>query len=86
MLAALADDPGLLAGSRRVDAAKVEDIKAEADDPELALLRWAAARGLALAALFGPCSLSDDERGELFERLLDDAQWTARHHLAPAMT
>ncbi|UTD25653.1 TetR/AcrR family transcriptional regulator [Bradyrhizobium sp. WD16] len=76
ILAALADDPGLLAGSRDIDARKVKTLKAEAADPQLALLRWSAARGLALSALFGLCPLADRDRNELFERLLDDAQWT----------
>lgn len=83
MLAALSDDPGLLAGPRCLDAEKVKGIKNEAEDQELALLRWAAARGLALAALLGPCSLSDEERGELFDRLLDDTQWTGSAKAAP---
>jgi AcrR family transcriptional regulator len=76
MLAALSDDPGLLARPRCIDAEIIKAIKADADDPELALLRWAGARGLALAALLGPCSLSGEERTELFARLLDDEQWT----------
>lgn len=76
MLAALADDPSLLAGPRNLDAKKVKAIKAEAADPQLALLRWAAARGLAITAMLGMCPLSEKERSQLFERLLDDAQWT----------
>lgn len=75
MLAALADDPNLLARPREIDAKKVKAIKAEAPDPQLALLRWAAARGLAITAMFGMCPLSDKERNQLFDRLLDDAQW-----------
>jgi AcrR family transcriptional regulator len=76
ILAALADDPALLAGSRDIDAAKLKTIKAEAADPQLALLRWSAARGLALSALFGMCPFTEKDRNELFERLLDDTQWT----------
>lgn len=44
-------------------------------DPDLALLCWKAARGLALSAMFGPCALSADERARLFDRLLDGTQW-----------
>lgn len=77
VLAAVAERPGLLAGTRRIDGGNAEKIKAEAADPDLALLRWAAARGLALTALFGMCPLSKQERERLFERLLDSRQWSA---------
>ncbi|MBC7576530.1 MAG: TetR/AcrR family transcriptional regulator [Tardiphaga sp.] len=76
ILAALGQDPELLIGTREIDAGKVKAIKAEAADPQLALLRWSAARGLALTAMFGLCPLSDKEREQLFHRLLDDSQWT----------
>jgi AcrR family transcriptional regulator len=77
ILAALGQDPDLLVGTREIDAGKVKAIKAEAADPQLALLRWSAARGLALSAMFGLCPLSDKEREQLFHRLLDDSQWIA---------
>jgi AcrR family transcriptional regulator len=77
VLGAMADEPGLLSISREVSAKKLEDIKSEAADPEMAVLRWAAARGLALTALFGLCPLSDEERERLFDRLLDSRQWPA---------
>ncbi len=66
-----------MAMPRDVDIEKVARMKAEARDPDLALLRWAAARGLLLSSLFGLSSLSDAERDRLFERLLDDSKWTA---------
>jgi AcrR family transcriptional regulator len=75
--AALAENPDLLAGPRKIDAEKVATLKAEAKDPQLALLRWAAARGLALSAMFGLNPLSKRERDQLFERLLDDRQWVS---------
>jgi hypothetical protein len=39
------------------------------------MLRWYAAKGLLLNALFGLCPLSDEERQRMFERLLDSKQW-----------
>lgn len=80
MLAALASDPGLLVENRELDAARVEAIKAEAADPELAVLRWAAARGLALLAMLRLCPIPEAELSRLFARLLDDRQWTALEH------
>jgi AcrR family transcriptional regulator len=77
MAAVIAEDPSLLAGPRKIDAQIIKAIKARAADPELALLRWAAARGLLLNTLFGMSPLSDKERDRLFARLLDDRQWTA---------
>src|SRR5260370_38351997 len=82
LLAALAEDPSLLAAPRAIDARNVEVIKQEAADPDLALLRWSAARGLALTAMFGFCPFSESERERLFSRLLDDAQWTGLEQAA----
>lgn len=73
----LAQDPGLLAISRDRDAKHLEAIKAEAADPDLAMLRWLAARGLVQTALAGPSPVSVEERERLFARLLDDSQWRA---------
>ncbi len=80
MLAALASDPRLLVDAREQDARRVEQIKAEATDPELAVLRWAAARGLALLSMLRLCPIPEAELGPLFARLLDDGQWTALEH------
>jgi AcrR family transcriptional regulator len=77
IVAALAEEPDLLSIAREIDAKKIERIKAEAVDPELAMLRWVAAKGLALTALFGLCPFSGEERARLFERLLDGRQWGA---------
>lgn len=77
MLGALAQDPSLLAEARKLDAEQLETIKAEATDPELAMLRWAAARGLALMAMLRLSPLSEPELERLFARLLDDGKWTA---------
>ncbi|HYS67547.1 MAG TPA: TetR/AcrR family transcriptional regulator [Paraburkholderia sp.] len=77
VLAALVEDPTLLSATKEMSAQKVKRIKAEAADPELALLRWSAARGLVFTTLLGLCPLSEKERGRLFDRLLDDSQWPA---------
>lgn len=77
LLGALAQDPGLLKNTRDLDKTKVDAIRAEASDPDLALLRWSAARGLALTSMFGLCPLSATERDRLFARLLDDGAWAA---------
>lgn len=75
VIAALVEDPELLASIREADARKIESIKAEAADPDLALLRWAAARGLLFTALLGLCPLTAKDRDRLFDRLLDDERW-----------
>lgn len=77
ILGAVAEDPSLLGISREIDAQKLEAIKAEAADPDLATLRWMAAKGLALGTMLGLSSVSDEERDRLFDRLLDDRQWAA---------
>ena len=71
----LAQDPALLAISRERDAKRLAAIKAEAADPDLAMLRWLAARGLVQTSLVGPSPISPEERERLFARLLDDSQW-----------
>jgi AcrR family transcriptional regulator len=75
LVAAMVENPGLMVLPREREMQRVEAIKAEAADPELALLRWAAARGLLLSGLFGMSPLGKDEHQRLFARLLDDDQW-----------
>lgn len=75
ILAALVEDPALLATARDLSGTQVKHIKAEAADPDLALVRWAAARGLLFTSRLGLCPLSEKERARLFERLLDESQW-----------
>lgn len=75
VLAALVEDPALLSTVLERSAQKVKRIKADAADPDLALLRWEAARGLVFTTLLGLSPLSDKERVRLFDRLLDDSQW-----------
>lgn len=76
LVAAMVENPGLMSLPRDREMTRVAAIKAEAADPDLAMLRWAAARGLLLSNLFGMSPLSKDEHQRLFARLLDDAQWT----------
>jgi AcrR family transcriptional regulator len=77
ILGALTQDPSLLSQTRDASGKTVDAIKAEAADPQLALLRWAAAQGLTLMSLFGLNPLTDQERDQLFDRLGDDQQWSA---------
>jgi AcrR family transcriptional regulator len=78
VLGAVVEQPGLLAFARETDQEKLKAIRAEAADPQLALLRWAAAKGLLMTTLLGLCPIAEEERAQLFERLLDDSQWRAQ--------
>jgi hypothetical protein len=73
----MVESPDLMALPRDSDLKNIAAIKAEAVDPELAMLRWAAARGLMLGALFGMSPIGKGERDDLFARLLDDSRWSA---------
>ena len=53
----------------------VAEIRGEAQDADLAVLRWAAARGLALMAMLRVSPLEQVDLDRLFARLLDDTQW-----------
>ncbi|MGH8779684.1 TetR/AcrR family transcriptional regulator [Paraburkholderia sp.] len=75
VLAALVEDATLLEMIRTTDVPNIKTIEKEATDPDMALVRWAAAKGLAFNALLGLCPLSDKQRDRLFERLLDDDKW-----------
>jgi AcrR family transcriptional regulator len=77
LLAAMVENPDLMALPRASDEKTIAAIRAEATDPDLAMLRWAAARGLLLGERFGMSSLPKVERERLFARLLDDSQWRA---------
>jgi len=76
ILAAAAEDPSLLADTRQAYVRTVAAVTAEAADPELAALRWAAAHGLVLATLLGICPFTEKERTRLFDRLLDQRPWS----------
>jgi len=72
ILGAAAEDPSLLDDTRKADVRTVGAIADEAADPDLALLRWTAARGLVLSALLGICPLTEKKRAQLFDRLLEE--------------
>ncbi|MBR0784572.1 TetR/AcrR family transcriptional regulator [Bradyrhizobium iriomotense] len=76
LVAAMVENPSLMALPRELESKRMAAIKEEAADPDLAMLRWAGALGLLLSSLFGMSPLSKDEHQRLFVRLLDDAQWT----------
>lgn len=75
LVAAFIEDPDLLGSTLGIEAETVKRIEAEAADPDMSMLRWAAARGLTLTALFGLWPLSANDRERLFGRLLDEDQW-----------
>jgi AcrR family transcriptional regulator len=72
-----AQDRGLFTVSHERNVEALAAIRAEAHDPDLAILRWLAARGLMQLAMVEVNSLSDDDRKRLFTRLLDDTFWSA---------
>ncbi len=76
LVAAMVENPGLISLPREREKERMAAIKQEAADPDLAMLRWAAAMGLTLSSLFGMSPLSKDEHQRLYARLLDDEQWT----------
>ncbi|SDH29103.1 transcriptional regulator, TetR family [Bradyrhizobium sp. Rc2d] len=76
LVAAMVENPNLMALPREREMERIAAIREEAADPDLAMLRWAGAMGLLLSSLFGMSPLSNDEHQRLFARLLDDAQWT----------
>jgi AcrR family transcriptional regulator len=76
-LGALAEEPSLLSISRDRDVERIAALKAEGGDTDLALLRRAAAEGLALSSIFGLSAMSRQDQMRLFDRLMDDSQWTA---------
>ncbi|MBS7540095.1 TetR/AcrR family transcriptional regulator [Ancylobacter lacus] len=78
LLGAVAQEPELLGTTRMADREALEVIRAEAADPDLATLRWLAARGLTLSSLFGLSPLTDAERDHLFTLLADEARWTGQ--------
>jgi len=76
-LGALVEDPALLSISRERDTERAEAIRVEAADPELAMLRRAAAQGLTLSTIFGISEMPVKERARLFDLLLDEGYWAA---------
>lgn len=77
IMSIFAEEPELLSAIRAESVEKVQSIKQLATDPDLAMLRWAAAKGLMLNAALGLSPFTADEEQRLFARLLDDASWEA---------
>jgi AcrR family transcriptional regulator len=75
ILGAISEQPSLLDGLRAADAVNIAAIRNESPDPELAILRWTAARGLLWTSLFNMCPLTDEEREHYFDLLLNDPRW-----------
>lgn len=75
VMGALAEEPELMVPVRANSAAILEQLRSEARDPDLAVLRWAAANGIALMALFGFSPLTEADHERLFARLTDEAAW-----------
>ncbi|MCI1006080.1 TetR/AcrR family transcriptional regulator [Herbaspirillum sp. C7C8] len=76
ILGAISEQPSLVEGVKMTDAEHVAAIRKEAADPDLAILRWTAARGLLWTSLFNMCPLSEQERQRCFDLLLDESRWT----------
>jgi AcrR family transcriptional regulator len=70
ILSILTTDQALRDAIVAIDAKKIAKIKAEAADPDEALLKWSAARGLLFTTMMGLSPFSKKERDRLFDRLL----------------
>ncbi|WP_061022694.1 helix-turn-helix domain-containing protein [Bradyrhizobium sp. CCH5-F6] len=86
LVAAMVENPRLMALPREREMERMAAIREEAADPDLAMIRWAGAMGLLLSSLFGLSPLSKDEHQRLFARLLDDAQWSGLEQPAASRT
>lgn len=86
LVAAMVENPRLMALPRERERERMAAIREEAADPDLAMIRWAGAIGLLLSSLFGMSPLSKDEHQRLFARLLDDAQWSGLEQPATSRT
>jgi AcrR family transcriptional regulator len=75
ILGMIGEAPELMSIFRDIDVKESEAIKAEAADPDLAMLRLFAAQGMHLTTVFGIGRLSDEDRERLFARLTDSSQW-----------
>ncbi len=74
MLAAIAENPELLDGIRAFNRELVEALRAEAADPDRAMILWLALEGLMMLQLFRACPLTPSDRCRVFaamDRVLD---------------
>lgn len=77
-LAALIENPALVEDMKTSDEATMQAVRDGAADPDLSLLRYFAASGIAFHALLGMWTVSESARTRLFDRLLDEKNWEAR--------
>lgn len=77
-LAALIESPALLEDIETTDQAVMQAVQDGAADPDLSLLRYFAASGIAFHAMLGMSTLSESARKRLFERLLDEKSWESQ--------
>jgi AcrR family transcriptional regulator len=77
-LAALIESPTLLEDIRTSDTATIKALQDGAADPDLSLLRYFAASGIAFHTMLGAPPLSESVRNRLFVLLLDEARWQAQ--------
>lgn len=78
LLAIVVENPELLAETPPLNTDRLKRLQDEADDPELSMLRYFAASGIAFNYLLGISPLSKAARERLFARLLDDDAWQAQ--------
>jgi len=86
MLAAMVEEPALLKVWTDSQQKHLQAMMEETDDPDLALLRWTAARGLLVTKMIGMCPFSDADRQRLFDRILDTSSWPRKSSKKPTKT
>lgn len=74
---ALGEAPDILETIRTKDAEQLATVRAQAANPVLAEVRWAATMGLAMSERFSLSPFSAAERERLFDYLQDDRNWSA---------
>lgn len=74
-LAVFLDNPTMFNDVKEADVTNVKTLQNEASDPDLSLLRYFAASGLALHTLLGMPALDEATRNRLFDRLIDEECW-----------
>ncbi|GAB0116265.1 TetR/AcrR family transcriptional regulator [Acidisoma sp. 7E03] len=72
----LGEAPDILETIRTKDAEQLATVRAQAANPVLAEVRWAATMGLAMSERFSLSPLSAEERERLFDYLQDDRNWS----------
>lgn len=77
MIAAIAEQPGLLDPVRGAHDRIWKRLRETSKDPELALLTWFALEGLLFVELFGTSPLSKVERAKMLKRLTAIAEQSA---------